>query len=159
MFYFQSNPIRFYAAEISTGLQFLHKNGVVYRCSEFFSFYCRMKTKPNPTPLSPSQQSSFGSADCLLSGFMFFHWCCCHASFACLCRDVKPSNVLLDYRGHCRLADFGLCQDNMAAGSVATTVCGTEEYMAPEVHLLLISIPLVILSSFIVCLFVCLSPI
>ncbi len=48
-------------------------------------------------------------------------------------RDVKPSNVLLDKRGHCYLADFGITQrvaahDDLSRGRTV----GTVDYAAPE---------------------------
>src|SRR5436190_15308022 len=49
-------------------------------------------------------------------------------------RDVKPSNVLIDERGHCYLADFGLSR-RVAEGAVgqgAAGSLGTVDYVAPE---------------------------
>ena len=48
-------------------------------------------------------------------------------------RDVKPSNVLLDERGHCYLADFGLTQSMAAQGQTTDgSLLGTLDYVAPE---------------------------
>jgi YVTN family beta-propeller protein len=48
-------------------------------------------------------------------------------------RDVKPSNILVDERGHCYLADFGLTrrvaeEDDPSRGRTV----GTADYVAPE---------------------------
>ncbi|MEE6509039.1 hypothetical protein FKM82_023902 [Ascaphus truei] len=47
-------------------------------------------------------------------------------------RDVKMENVLLDERGHLKLTDFGLSRQ-LPFGERAYTICGTLQYMAPEV--------------------------
>ncbi|XP_045691682.1 ribosomal protein S6 kinase-related protein isoform X3 [Phyllostomus hastatus] len=47
-------------------------------------------------------------------------------------RDVKMENILLDKRGHLKLTDFGLSR-HLPQGARAYTVCGTLQYMAPEV--------------------------
>jgi YVTN family beta-propeller protein len=48
-------------------------------------------------------------------------------------RDVKPSNVLIDERGHCYLADFGLTQSVSSQGLAPDeSLLGTLDYVAPE---------------------------
>ncbi|VVC32698.1 Protein kinase domain,Protein kinase-like domain,Serine/threonine-protein kinase, active site [Cinara cedri] len=47
-------------------------------------------------------------------------------------RDIKPENILLDDDGHLQLIDFGLSKW-LPQGCRTSTICGTTQYMAPEV--------------------------
>ncbi|TRM68945.1 putative cyclic AMP-dependent protein kinase catalytic subunit [Schizophyllum amplum] len=66
---------KFYAAEVSLALRYLHSNGIIYR-------------------------------------------------------DLKPENILLNADGHIKVADFGFAK---LVDTVAYTLCGTPDYLAPEI--------------------------
>ncbi len=49
-------------------------------------------------------------------------------------RDLKPENILL--RGkQLKIADFGFAKAVSASNGMASTFCGTDEFMAPEIHM------------------------
>lgn len=77
---FTESRTRFYSAEITSALYYLHSQNIVYR-------------------------------------------------------DLKLENLLLDKDGHIKIADFGLCKEDMYYGAMTKTFCGTPEYLSPELLL------------------------
>jgi len=50
-----------------------------------------------------------------------------------LYRDLKPENIMVDSTGHIKLTDFGLSKMVKKTKEKAFTICGTPQYLAPEI--------------------------
>ena len=48
-------------------------------------------------------------------------------------RDLKPENIMIDKTGHIKLTDFGLSKILKKPKEKAYTICGTPQYLAPEI--------------------------
>ncbi|GLB38534.1 putative protein kinase c [Lyophyllum shimeji] len=74
------------------------------------------------------RQAKFYASEVLLA-LEYFH------SNGIIYRDLKLDNILLTLDGHVKVADYGLCKEDMWYGNTTSTFCGTPEFMAPEILL------------------------
>ncbi|XBW37923.1 hypothetical protein QEN19_003503 [Hanseniaspora menglaensis] len=72
------------------------------------------------------KKAKFFAAEVLLA-LKYFH------DHGVVYRDLKLENILLTPEGHIKLADYGLCKDEMWYGCKTSTFCGTPEFIAPEI--------------------------
>lgn len=71
----------------------------------------------------PDHVAKFYAAEVLLA-IEYFH------SKDIIYRDLKPENLLLDSQGHIKITDFGFAKH---VPDITWTLCGTPDYLAPEV--------------------------
>jgi len=74
------------------------------------------------------EQARFYAAN-ITSAFEYLH------SREICYRDLKPENVLINTDGYCKVADMGFAK-RLKNGEKTFTVCGTAEYLAPEIYAL-----------------------
>ena len=48
-------------------------------------------------------------------------------------RDLKPENILIAADGHLKLIDFGFAKITAQSNGMCWTLCGTPDYLAPEI--------------------------
>jgi CRP-like cAMP-binding protein len=69
-------------------------------------------------------KAAFYSA-CVLAGLGHMH------SMDICYRDMKPENMVLDSAGYIKIVDYGFCK-KLPNNSTTNTMCGTPEYIPPE---------------------------
>ncbi|KAF8967120.1 protein kinase C1 [Flammula alnicola] len=74
------------------------------------------------------RQAKFYASEVLLA-LEYFH------ANGIIYRDLKLDNILLTLDGHVKVADYGLCKEEMWYNQTTSTFCGTPEFMAPEILL------------------------
>ncbi|CAI5452676.1 unnamed protein product [Caenorhabditis angaria] len=144
---FSESRTRFYAAEIVLALGYLHSLAIVYRdmkelkysfqtddrlcfVMEFaiggdLYYHLNKEVQLHKEGFSESRTRFYASEIVLALGYL-------HAN-SIVYRDLKLENLLLDKDGHIKIADFGLCKEQIDFGDKTSTFCGTPEYLAPEV--------------------------
>lgn len=50
-------------------------------------------------------------------------------------RDIKLENIILDDNCNIKLIDFGFAKEKMQEDSLLTTLCGSQQYISPEIFL------------------------
>ncbi|KAK4546678.1 cAMP-dependent protein kinase catalytic subunit [Oleoguttula mirabilis] len=83
---------------------------------ELFSLLRKSQRFPNPV-------AKFYAAEVTLA-IDYLH------SMNIIYRDLKPENLLLDRHGHLKITDFGFAKE---VPDITWTLCGTPDYLAPEV--------------------------
>ena len=63
----------------------------------------------------------------MLYGLMYLH-----REMKQVHRDLKPANCMLTRKGCVKLSDFGISKQLEATSALASTQCGTTQYMSPE---------------------------
>ncbi|PVU91019.1 hypothetical protein BB561_004593 [Smittium simulii] len=111
----------FYAVKILRKSEVVHSINL-YMFMEFviggelFSYLRKYRRFPSPV-------AKFYAAEVTLA-FEYLH------SHGLVYRDLKPENILLDSRGHIKLTDMGFAK---YVPNITWTLCGTPDYLAPEI--------------------------
>jgi len=86
--------------------------------------FSRLQTSPTPGRVSQADARFY--AACVLDAFEHLH------SKSIAYRDLKPENLLIDSDGYLKVVDFGFAK---VVEDRTYTLCGTPEYLAPELVL------------------------
>ncbi|CAG2053637.1 unnamed protein product [Timema podura] len=112
--------------EFIVGLEFYFKDNVyIFLVMRFFNggeMFSHLRTlKKFDEPLSKFYASQ------VIMAFEYLHY------LGLIYRDLKPENILIDHVGYIKMTDLGFCKK--IDSSRTYTLCGTPEYLAPEIIL------------------------
>ncbi|WAR24075.1 KAPC1-like protein [Mya arenaria] len=107
---------RFYAAQIVLAFEYLHYLDLIYRDLKPENLLIDFQGEPH---------SRFYAAQIVLVLEYLHH-------LDIMYRDLKPENLLLDSLGYLKVTDFGFAK---RVKGRTWTLCGTPEYLAPEIIL------------------------
>ena len=125
-------PIEFIYREISNQIQINHPNiirlysyhedegNILLEYSNRGNFFTKIRKK-----FFLSENETFSYFIQVINGINFLH----DNNF--IHRDIKPENILLDDKNYIKLCDFGWCV-KLEENEMRNTICGTYEYMSPE---------------------------
>uniref|UniRef100_A0A3Q4C0J0 mitogen-activated protein kinase kinase n=1 Tax=Mola mola TaxID=94237 RepID=A0A3Q4C0J0_MOLML len=117
--------------QIMSELEILYKCDSPYIITFFSAFFVENRISictefmDGEFPLDGASRSYIFSLFATVVKGLTYLW-----SLKILHRDVKPSNMLVNTRGHVKLCDFGV--STQLVNSIAKTYVGTNAYMAPE---------------------------
>jgi len=86
--------------------------------------FARLQNSATPGRIPPGDARFYGG--CVLDALEHLH------ALGVVYRDLKPENLLIDAEGYLKIVDFGFAK---VVADRTYTLCGTPEYLAPELVL------------------------